>query len=55
MLLVIDGFPTDLMGPLGVEVIPQGTTGLVVRPRAQRCWCRVTMERLGGGCATQAR
>ena len=32
MLLVIDGFPADLMGPLGVEVIPQGTTGLVCSP-----------------------
>ena len=32
MLLVIDGFPADLMGPLGVEVIPQGTTGLVRSP-----------------------
>lgn len=32
MLLVIEGFPADLMAPLGVEVIPQGTTGLVRSP-----------------------
>ena len=32
MLLVIDGFPADLMAPLGVEVIPRDTTGLVRSP-----------------------
>jgi hypothetical protein len=32
MLLVIEGFPAGLMAPLGVEVIPQGTTGLVRSP-----------------------
>jgi hypothetical protein len=55
MLLVIDGFPADLMGPLGVEAIPQGTTGLVRSPACPTLLVQGDEERLGGGCATRAR